>query len=330
MIIIGLAHFQRAGISPIALIGGATGMIGDPSGKSQERVLLSEDTITHNSIKIKSSLEKCLNKGPITIVNNYDWYKNMNMITYLRDVGKQFRVGTMLTKESVKNRLESKEGISFTEFSYQTLQSYDFYQLNKQYNCNIQLGGSDQWGNITAGCEFIHKSINKNVFGVTVPLLTNSSGQKIGKSAGVSGTIWLSDQKTSVYDFYQYFLRTEDVDVIKFLKLFTFLPLNEIEEINKKHNLNPEKRIAQKILADEITTFVHGVESLKYAQGASTVLFNTLTDQSKLSKLTLKELNEDLFKDVPKITVDKSTSFVDLPTLLASIKMSPSKGNLNN
>ena len=223
--------------------------------------------------------------------------------------------------------MDSEEGISFTEFSYQTLQGYDFYNLLKQENCTIQLGGSDQWGNITAGCDLIHKLARKEVHGLTVPLLTTSTGLKIGKSEGLAGTVWLSEEKTSIYDFYQYFLRTEDVDVIRFLKVFTFLPLEEIKSLEEQHNSDPGQRIAHKRLADEVTKFVHGEEGLKKAQVASAILFGKAIDLAELKKFKLADIESSSFASVPKEYLPRNEVLgVEITKVAATAKMTPSRG----
>jgi tyrosyl-tRNA synthetase len=290
--IIMLTHFKNAGVKPIALVGGATGLIGDPSGKSEERQLLQEDTVQTNLNGISAVLQKCLGSD-VKVVNNYDWYKDMSAIHFLRNVGKHFRIGSMLAKDSVKTRLsrttdagpEDNSGLSFTEFSYQILQAYDFYHLYQKENCKIQLGGSDQWGNITAGTELIRRRLQQEAYGITTPLLTTSSGKKFGKSEG--NAIWLSDAKTSAYDFYQFFMRTEDSDVIKLLKYFTFLPLDRITEIEQEHSKKPESRLAQAILAAEVTKFVHGEQKLSSAEAATKLLFGGDLPLDKISEADL-------------------------------------------
>lgn len=264
--IMGLAWFQRYGHTPVALVGGATGMIGDPSGKSAERSLLSSEMIERNLIGIKKNLNVILHQGkvPPVFVNNLDWFKSFSFIDFLRDVGKFFRVGPMLAKDSVKTRLESDDGMSFTEFSYQVLQGYDFLHLFKEKGVTLQIGGSDQWGNITAGVELVRKVLGKSVFGLTFPLLVKSDGQKFGKSE--SGAVWLSSEKLSSYEFYQFLFRTTDADVIKCLKMLTFLPMEEIrhlEESMKKPEYVPNT--LQKRLAEEVTRLVHGEEALQVA-----------------------------------------------------------------
>lgn len=274
--IMGLAWFQRFGHIPVAIIGGATGMIGDPSGKSIERQLLDENTITKNLAGIRKNLEAILDFSkkethPI-ILNNLDWFKEFSFISFLREVGKFFRIGPMLSKEAVKLRTNSEEGMSFTEFSYQLLQGYDFLYLYNTHQVNVQLGGSDQWGNITAGTELIRKVCGKSAYGITFPLLTRSDGQKFGKSE--KGAIWLSSEKVSPYEFYQYLVRTADADVIKLMRLLTFIDMAEIrnyEAMMQRADYVPNT--AQKRLAEEVTKIVHGEEGLKTAlkvtQGAA-------------------------------------------------------------
>lgn len=266
--IMGLAWFQRYGHTPVALIGGATGMIGDPSGKSADRQLLDEETIRLNLKGIRKNLEAILDfnhpSAKPVIVNNFDWFKDFTLIEFLRNVGKFFRMGPMLAKDSVKARLQSEEGLSFTEFCYQTLQGYDFLHLFETQEIIIQLGGSDQWGNILAGTDLIRKVHSQPAYGVTFPLLTKSDGQKFGKSE--KGAVWLSPEKLSSYEFYQYLVRVEDADVIKLMRMLTFMDLPEIHEYEKRMN-DPGyiPRTAQKRLAEEITRLVHGGEGLEKA-----------------------------------------------------------------
>ena len=255
----GLAWFQRCGHTPVALVGGATGMIGDPSGKSVERQLLDELTIQKNLIGIQANLEHLLDARaegckPI-FVNNYDWFKEFSLIDFLRDVGKHFRMSVMLSKDSVRSRMESEEGMSFTEFCYQMLQGYDFYHLNKEHAVSVQMGGSDQWGNIIAGIDLIRKKGGKSAYGLTFPLLTRSDGQKFGKSE--KGAIWLSPEKLSPYEFYQYIVRVSDEDVIKLMRLLTFMEMSEIHSYaSKMKELDYVPNTAQKKLASEITRIV--------------------------------------------------------------------------
>ncbi|MBS4164523.1 Tyrosine--tRNA ligase [Candidatus Protochlamydia amoebophila] len=266
--IMGLAWFQRFGHTPVAIVGGATGMIGDPSGKNAERQLLDEKKIQQNLKGISKNLEAILDFNhptvPAIILNNLDWFKNFTFISFLRDVGKLFRLSPMLAKDSVKTRLNSEEGMSFTEFCYQILQGYDFLHLFENYGVTVELGGSDQWGNITAGTDLIRKVHAKPAYGITFPLLTKSDGQKFGKSE--KGAVWLSPDKLSSYEFYQHLIRVEDADVINLMRMLTFLDMGEIrhyEQMMKEADYVP--RIAQKRLAEEITRLVHGEEGLKIA-----------------------------------------------------------------
>lgn len=259
--IVGMSWFKKAGHKVIAIAGGATGMIGDPSGKNKERNLLDEDTIAKNLIGISGDLKKILGDD-VSLLNNYDWFKNFSFVSFLREVGKQFRMGIMLSKDSVKSRLASEEGMSFTEFCYQILQAYDFLYLNEKHNVNLQIGGADQWGNITAGIELIRKVKGEEVYGITFTLLTKADGQKFGKSE--KGAVWLNPEKLSPYEFYQYLIRTDDRDVIKLLKLLTFIDLEEISEIESRL-MKGEVGVAQKRLAQEVTLMVHGQAGLDAA-----------------------------------------------------------------
>ncbi len=293
--IMGLMHFQRCGHKVVALVGGATGMIGDPSGKTAERPLLDENKVLENLAGIRENLERFLDfahpTAPAVIVNNYDWFRQYPFIDFLRDVGRHFRMGSMLGKDSVRTRLESESGMSFTEFSYQLLQAYDFLHLYDTQGCCVQLGGSDQWGNITAGTDLVRKLRGQEVFGVTLPLVCDRHGQKFGKSAG--NAIYLSDTKTSVYDFYQYFLRVEDADVIRLMRVFTLLSEAEIDTYVAEVETAPERRAAQKRLAEEITRRVHGEEGLLRAQQSAAVLFGEAMDGLDADALL------DVFADVP-------------------------------
>lgn len=316
--IIGLAWFERCGHTPVAIVGGATGMIGDPSGRSSERQLLDEATIKKNLDGIRKNLEAVL-KAPV-ILNNYDWFKSFSFIDFLREVGKNFRVGTMLAKDSVKSRLGSDEGMSFTEFSYQVLQGYDFLHLFQTQGVQVQLGGSDQWGNITAGTELIRKVCGESCYGVTFPLLTRSDGQKFGKSE--KGAIWLSGDKLSPYEFYQYLVRVADADVIKLMRLLTFMDMSEIREY--EHQMLQSGYIpntAQKRLAEEVTRIVHGEEKLKTAlkvtQGAAPGAQTVLDAQ----------ILEDIAGDMPSIVLDKQDiTQAKLIDLMVKIGLQPSKG----
>lgn len=318
-----LKRFQKAGHRPIALIGGGTGMIGDPSGRTTERALNEEHVVHGYADSIRKQLEKLLNvddgENAIVVRNNYEWLGNLTLIEFLRDVGKHFSVNYMLAKDSVSSRIE--QGISFTEFSYMLLQSYDFAQLYKEENCTLQIGGSDQWGNITAGLEYIrrsreHEDEETQAFGLTVPLITKADGTKFGKTAG--GAVWLDPKKTSPYEFYQFWINTDDRDVIKFLKYFTFLTLDEIAELEKAVEEAPEKREAQKKLAEEMTKFVHGEAALKQAIHITNVLFT-----GEIKELSIEEI-EQAFKGVPSHTLETSEP-IGLVDLLVNSKISPSK-----
>ena len=304
-----LAHFQRSGHKPVALVGGATGMIGDPSGKSSERNLLDEKTLRHNQESIKKQLSHFLNfesdaDNSAVLVNNYDWMKEFSFLEFIRDVGKHITVNYMMSKDSVKNRIssESSDGMSFTEFTYQLVQGYDFLHLYKAQDCTIQMGGSDQWGNITTGTELIRRIGNGKGFAITCPLITKSDGSKFGKSEG--GNIWLDANRTSPYKFYQYWLNSSDVDAEKYIKIFTFLTESEIKTIIKEHQEAPHFRQLQKRLAEEITTMVHSKEDFDNAERASGILY------SNSFKTDIKSLNEatflDVFEGVPQAEISRS------------------------
>ena len=273
--VMGLARLQRFGHSPIAIVGGGTGMIGDPSGKSQERVLLSADQIDLNVRGIRTQLERFLDFDAKTngarIVNNADWLGTIDLITFLREIGKNFTVNYMLEKDSVNRRLDSESGISYTEFSYLVLQAYDFLQLFDRYHCTLQMGGSDQWGNITAGTELIRKLRGQKAHGLVWPLMTTASGTKFGKTE--AGAVWLDPQRTTPFKFYQFWFNTDDRDAIAYVKCFTFLDRAAIEALEAAHRASPERREAQRVLATEVTTLVHGAEQTLRAEQASTVLF---------------------------------------------------------
>ena len=287
-----LVHFQRCGHKPLALVGGATGMVGDPSGKSQERNLLSEDVLQHNLQGIQNQLMRFLDfsDGPTgaEIVNNYDWFKDMSFLEFIRDVGKHITINYMMAKDSVQKRLET--GLSFTEFSYQLVQGYDFYWLNQNKNCKIQLGGSDQWGNITTGTELIRRKAGGEAFAITTPLLTKADGSKFGKSEG--GNVWLDAEKTSPYQFYQYWINASDEDAAKYIRIFSLMSREEIEAIEKEHATAPHLRLLQKTIATDITKRVHGEEALSRAVEASEILFGKSTSDS------LKRLDERDFLDI--------------------------------
>ena len=303
-----LAHFQRCGHKPVALVGGATGMIGDPSGKSSERNLLDEKTLRHNQDAIKQQLAHFLDfesdvPNSAELVNNYDWMKEFSFLEFIRDVGKHITVNYMMAKDSVKNRIsyESSDGMSFTEFTYQLVQGYDFLHLYRENNCSIQMGGSDQWGNITTGTELIRRVGKGKGFAITCPLITKSDGSKFGKSEG--GNVWLDANRTSPYKFYQYWLNSSDEDAEKYIKIFTFLTEDEIKSIVATHQEAPHQRGLQKRLAEEITTMVHSKSDFENAEKASNILF------SKTFKSDIKTLDEktflDVFEGVPQAEVSK-------------------------
>ncbi len=292
-----LRHFQLAGHKPFALVGGATGMIGDPSGKSAERNLLDEATLRHNQDALKEQLSRFLDfksneDNAAILVNNYDWMKDFSFLDFIRDVGKHITVNYMMAKDSVKKRLsaEAKEGMSFTEFTYQLVQGYDFLHLYQKHNCSLQMGGSDQWGNITTGTEMIRRIAGGKGYALTCPLITKADGTKFGKTEG--GNIWLDANRTSPYKFYQYWLNTSDEDAEKYIKIFTFLTKEEIETLANEHKEAPHLRVLQKRLAEEITVMVHSQEDLDNAIKASEILFG------KSTSADLKGLNEKTFLDV--------------------------------
>jgi len=311
--IILLVHLEKAGHKPIALVGGATGMIGDPSGKSDERNLLTEEVLNFNVEGIKNVLSRFLNfnsneKNAPILVNNYDWMKSFSFIDFARDVGKRITVNYMMAKDSVKKRLSGEEGnvgMSFTEFTYQLIQGYDFYHLHKNFNCALQMGGSDQWGNITTGTELVRRmnvGEEAKAFAMTCPLITKADGSKFGKSEG--GNIWLDKEKTSVYKFYQFWLNTSDEDAEKYIKIFTFLERDTIESLIEEHKNTPHLRLLQKRLAEEVTTFVHSKEDFENAEKASNILF------SKSFKEDIKTLDEvtflDVFEGVPQAKISQA------------------------
>ena len=322
-----LIHFQRYGHKPIALIGGATGMIGDPSGKSSERKLLDQKKLEENSLGLKKQFLKFLDFSKKRIksaemINNFDWIKEISLIDFSREVGKHITVNYMMSKESVKKRIneESSEGMSFTEFTYQLIQGYDFLELFRRKGCTIQMGGSDQWGNITTGIELIRKKLSKKVYSITCPLMTKSDGSKFGKTE--EGNIWLDKAKTSPYKFYQYWLNLSDEDAEKYIKIFTLLDQNEILELIKKHFENPHERKLQKKIAEEATLMVHSKKDLDNAKTASKILFgkSTKKDLSSFDKETFYEI----FDGVPKVKIKKSSlkkglSVVDVLSMKGSI-----------
>ncbi len=304
-----LRHFQLCGHKPYALVGGATGMIGDPSGKSNERNLLDEATLRHNQEALKNQLAKFLDfdsdaPNAAKLVNNYDWMKDFSFLSFIRDVGKHITVNYMMAKDSVKKRLssESAEGMSFTEFTYQLVQGYDFLHLYREGDCTLQMGGSDQWGNITTGTELIRRIGNGKGYALTCPLITKADGTKFGKTEG--GNVWLDSARTSPYKFYQYWLNTSDEDAEKYIKIFTFLKKEEIDQLVVQHKEMPHQRSLQKRLATEITTMVHSEEELDNAVKASDILFGKSTSDD------LKALNEqtflDVFEGVPQAEISRS------------------------
>lgn len=304
-----LAHFQRAGHKPVALVGGATGMIGDPSGKSSERNLLDEKTLRHNQECVRKQLSQFLDftsgaENEAVMVNNYDWMKEFSFLDFIRDVGKHITVNYMMAKDSVKNRLsgESADGMSFTEFTYQLVQGYDFLHLYQNNDCSLQMGGSDQWGNITTGTELIRRIGGGKGYALTCPLITKSDGTKFGKSEG--GNVWLDANRTSPYKFYQYWLNTSDEDAEKYIKIFTFLSQETIEALIETHKEAPHQRTLQKRLAEEVTVTVHGEEALEKAVKASNILFgkSTADDLKTLDEATFL----DVFEGVPQAEVASS------------------------
>jgi tyrosyl-tRNA synthetase len=317
--ILTLKRFQEAGHLPLPLVGGGTGLIGDPSGRSTERTLNEQETVVQWTEKIKNQLSKLLDfeseTNPAKMVNNYEWLSALTVIEFLRDVGKNFSINYMLAKDSVDSRLEG--GISFTEFSYMILQAYDFLNLYKQEGCKLQIGGSDQWGNITAGMELIRRSGEEDkAYGLTIPLITKADGTKFGKTA--SGTIWLDAEKTTPYEFYQFWVNAADADVINWLKYFTFLSKEEISQLENSLQESPEKREAQKALGREVTTLVHGEESYLQAVKITEALFS-----GNLSELTADEIEQG-FKDVPSFSVENHAD-MNIIDLLVEGKVSPSK-----
>ncbi|KAF7987269.1 hypothetical protein HCN44_003031 [Aphidius gifuensis] len=314
LVLMNLLHWQRSGHQVIVLLGGATGQIGDPSDRTTERTEINNMIINDNINSIRNNIENIFNnhklnfwqnnnnnqklKQPI-VVNNIDWYKNINIIDFIRNVGKKFRLGTMIGRSSVQTRLNSDNGMSFTEFSYQIFQAYDWLHLYNKYNCRFQIGGGDQMGNIVSGHDLISKTTGNNVYGLTLPLITSEGGKKFGKSLG--NAIWLSSNKSSSFSLYQFFMRTKDSDVDNYLKLFTFLKLDEIKSIINKQNLEPEKRYAQRKLAEQVTLLVHGEEGLAAAEKATAILYDNSLES--LSKISADEL----------VTVFEGASIYDLP-----------------
>ena len=329
-----LKHFQRAGHKPIALVGGATGMIGDPSMKSQERKLLDEETLRHNQEAIKKQLAKFLDfdsdaPNAAEMVNNYDWMKNFSFLDFIRDVGKHITVNYMMAKDSVKKRLsgESQQGMSFTEFSYQLCQGYDFLHLYKEKGCRLQLGGSDQWGNITTGTELIRRTVGGEAYALTCPLITKADGGKFGKTE--SGNVWLDPRYTSPYKFYQFWLNVSDADAEKYIKIFTELTREEIAALVEEQAKDPGLRPLQKRLAKEITTMVHSAEDYEMAVEASQILFSNKAGETlrKIDEQTLLAVMEGVPQfEVPRSAIEEGMKLADLLTDVAPVF--PSKGEM--
>ena len=327
--IILLIHLQKCGHKPIALVGGATGMVGDPSGKNEERNLLSEDVLNHNVAMVKTQLERFLHFEPTLpnaaeMVNNYDWFKKITFLDFIRDTGKHITVNYMMAKDSVRKRLDGDTGMSFTEFTYQLVQGYDFYWLHKNKGCKLQMGGSDQWGNIVTGTELIRRKSSGEAFAFTCPLITKADGGKFGKSE--KGNVWLDAAKTSPYQFYQFWLNVADADAVKYIKIFTFLPKVEIEQLIAQHTGNEHLRLLQKKLAEEVTCFVHSRADYDFAVKASGILFNNDTAE------ILRQLNEDqllqVMDGVPSVDFLKTDlqQGIDVVSFLANTKIFESKG----
>ena len=321
-----LVHLQKAGHKPIALVGGATGMVGDPSGKSEERNLLDEDILNLNLLGIRKQLEKFLDfnqsiPNSAILVNNFDWFKEVRFLDFIREVGKHITVNYMMAKDSVKKRMEGSSGMSFTEFSYQLVQGYDFYWLYKNRNCKLQMGGSDQWGNILTGTELIRRKEGGEAFAFTCPLLTKSDGGKFGKTE--KGNIWLDPDKTSPYQFYQFWLNATDSDAEKWIKIFTFLSRKEIQALLLEHHLNPAGRLLQKALAREITIFIHGKTEYESAVATTGKLFNTAVTAEEMTESDLHAL-----EGILKLTfsLEQLQKGVDLVRFLAETNILPSKG----
>ncbi|MGM0667029.1 MAG: tyrosine--tRNA ligase [Bacteroidota bacterium] len=329
-----LNHFQRAGHTPIALVGGATGMIGDPSGKNQERNLLSEEALRSNQEKLKEQLSSFLDfesdvPNRAIMVNNYDWMKDYSFLGFIRDIGKHVTVNYMMSKDSVKKRLgsDSNQGMSFTEFSYQLVQGYDYLNLYREYGCKLQMGGSDQWGNIVTGTELIRRKEGGEAFALTCPLITKADGSKFGKTE--SGNVWLDPEKTTPYEFYQFWLNVSDEDAARYIKIFTILGREEIDELIAEHNKSPHERMLQKRLASEMTTMVHSKKELDASVEASAILFGRGTTES------LKRMNENTFlsvfdgvptHDISSDLLKDGVSLVDLCSL--HTKIFSSKGEM--
>ncbi len=324
--LLALRRFQLAGHRPIAVAGGATGSVGDPSGKAQERQLLTPEALAHNIGRVKEQLKRLLDfdvaQNPALLVDNATWTAPVSFLEFLRDIGKHFTVNQMVAKESVRARMEDREsGISFTEFSYMLLQAFDFYVLCRDRSCELQIGGSDQWGNITAGIDLTRKKLSRPVFGLTLPLITNADGSKFGKS--VAGAVWLDPQKTSVYKFYQFWIRTDDRDVVRYLKYFTLLSQDEVAQLEREHAANPSGRAAHKALAKAVTDLVHGPAATAEAQRASDILFGG--ELSGIGEATFAEIAGEVptWELAQDQLAGEGKKLVDL---LAESQLCPSKG----
>jgi tyrosyl-tRNA synthetase len=322
-----LVHLQKAGHKPIALVGGATGMVGDPSGKSEERNLLNEEELKKNVAGVKAQLEKFLDFNPslpnaAEMVNNYDWFKTISFIEFLRDAGKHITVNYMMSKDSVKKRIEGDAGISYTEFAYQMMQGYDFYWLYKNKKCKLQMGGSDQWGNIVTGTELIRKKAGGEAFAFTCPLITKADGSKFGKTE--DGNVWLDAKRTSPFQFFQFWLNASDEDAEKWIKIFTFLSKDAVEMLIHEHTMDPSARVLQKTLAQEVTIFVHGEEEFKKAVETTQKLFSN--QNAPAESLSIEDLEG--MDGVVKISFanDKIAAGIDVVSFLAETTIFPSKG----
>lgn len=322
-----LVHLQKAGHKPIALVGGATGMIGDPSGKSEERNLLDETTLSRNIAGVKAQLEKFLDfdqtkANAAEMANNYDWFKSISFIDFLRDTGKHITINYMMAKDSVKKRIEGEVGLSYTEFAYQLMQGYDYYWLYTHKGCKLQMGGSDQWGNITTGTELIRRKASGEAFAFTCPLITKADGGKFGKTE--SGNVWLDPKRTSPYQFYQFWLNASDTDAEKWIKIFTFLEKGVIENLITDHKTDPAQRILQKKLAEEVTTFVHGNPG--YAEAVETTQKIFANQTAPAESLTVEDIES--MNGVEKFNYEKSklAAGIDVVSFLADAKVFPSKG----
>jgi tyrosyl-tRNA synthetase len=322
-----LVHLQRAGHRPVALVGGATGMVGDPSFKSQERQMLDEATLARNLAGIEKQLRKYIrfdtgSPSDAVMVNNYDWFKGISFLSFIRDVGKHITVNYMMSKDSVRKRIEGESGISFTEFTYQLIQGYDFYWLYQHQGCKLQMGGSDQWGNITTGTEIIRRMSGGEAFAFTCPLITKADGGKFGKTEG--GNIWLDPEKTTPYQFYQFWLNAADADAARWIKIFTFLPQDEVESLTAEHEADPGRRVLQKRLAEEVTRFVHGEEEYRMAVDTTEKLFQ----QKEAPATSLSREDLEGMAGIVRIEFPQSAlaAGVDIVSFLADTKIFPSRG----